>query len=154
MYPKYFDQFGMLPEISSQPRSYVCLPHKYEDCTPQELETAYAKVGLKPPSQRPTKRVKRPKLTLQEKFEAFHAEHPEIYDLFVQFSREIKGAGFKRYGIQSIAERVRWHVDTGFEWEKGEFKLNNNHCSRYARLIMQREPDLKGFFQLRRLLVQ
>ena len=30
-----------------------------------------------------------------------------------------------------------------------EFKLNNDFTSRYARLIMQQEPDLEDFFEVR-----
>lgn len=32
-----------------------------------------------------------------------------------------------------------------------EFKLNNNFRSHYARALMQRERELAGFFELRRL---
>jgi hypothetical protein len=32
-----------------------------------------------------------------------------------------------------------------------DFKLNNNYHSRYARLIMEREPGLDGFFETRGL---
>jgi hypothetical protein len=30
-----------------------------------------------------------------------------------------------------------------------DYKLNNNYCSYYARLIMHREQDLDGIFEIR-----
>jgi len=35
--------------------------------------------------------------------------------------------------------------------DQTEWKLNNNYTSRYARLIMEQEPDLEGFFVTRGL---
>ena len=32
-----------------------------------------------------------------------------------------------------------------------EWKINNNFAPHYARLIMEQEPDLKGFFEVREL---
>jgi hypothetical protein len=32
-----------------------------------------------------------------------------------------------------------------------DFKLNNDFTSRYARLLMQSEPELDGFFEVREL---
>ena len=32
------------------------------------------------------------------------------------------------------------------------FKLNDHYTSRYARLIMEREPDLRGIFRTRKLM--
>lgn len=84
---------------------------------------------------------------IQERFEQFHAAHPEIYYLLVQLSRDVKRRGLKRYSMKAVWERARWHyiVDKG----NGDFKLNNNFTAPYARLIMQQESDLQGFFETR-----
>jgi hypothetical protein len=87
---------------------------------------------------------------IQERFEKFHAENPEVYRLLVKFAREAKAAGRKKYGIASLFERLRWHVDIELKGEK-EFKLNNNYRSRYARRIAAVEYDLKDFFEVREL---
>ena len=85
-------------------------------------------------------------ITIQEAFEAFHQEHPEVLLYLVNYSFELLRKGFAYYGIKSIYERVRWHIQV----EKGdrEFKLPNNFHSRYARLIMRLYPELEGFFKL------
>lgn len=87
--------------------------------------------------------------SIQARFERFHADHPEVYALLVRFTREAKDMGRRaHYGVAAVFERARWHA----EIEKTEeFKLNNNYRSRYARLIMEQEPDLDGFFSLREL---
>ncbi len=88
--------------------------------------------------------------TIQEKFEKYHAERPEIYDQLLRLTRELQSYGFRHYGMKSIWERMRWH----FQIEKGdqEFKLNNNYTSRYARKLVHDHPELEGFFEMRELL--
>lgn len=90
-------------------------------------------------------------LTIQEQFERFHALHPDVYPLLVRFAREVKATGRKQYGIGALFERLRWHtyIEQGVADE--HWKLPNNYRSRYARLIMQQEPDLDGFFVLHQL---
>jgi hypothetical protein len=92
-----------------------------------------------------------PKLTIQGRFEKFHRENPHVYDLFVQYALEAKARRHQRYGIQSIAERVRLHLDVEVEDQYSGFKINNTHLSRYARLIEENEPELKSFFTKRQL---
>jgi hypothetical protein len=88
--------------------------------------------------------------TLDEKFAAFHKANPHIYRILVNFCREVKGAGHDHYGIKAIFERARWfhHIELR---SKEPFVLNNNFTSRYARAIMMCEPDLKEFFEVRKL---
>jgi hypothetical protein len=87
--------------------------------------------------------------TIQERFEAFHAENPEVYQLLCRYSREAKSAGRNHYGIEALFSRIRWHKQ--IETRGDDFKLNNDFRSRYARLLMQKESDLDGFFELRNL---
>ena len=85
--------------------------------------------------------------SIQERFEVYHAAHPEIYPLLVRLARDVKQRGFERYSMKAIFERARWHMNI----EKGDrdFKLNNNYHAPYARLIMAQERDLAGFFETR-----
>jgi hypothetical protein len=55
----------------------------------------------------------------------------------------------KRCSIPLLFERVRWFymVETTGD-EAADFKINNNFASRYARLIMENEPDLHGLVEL------
>lgn len=86
---------------------------------------------------------------IDEDFKRFHAENPQVYSLLVQFSRVAKESGRKRFGIRMIWERMRWYV--AIETKGDEYKLNDHWHSRYARLIMEQEPDLAGFFETREL---
>jgi hypothetical protein len=88
--------------------------------------------------------------TIQERFEEFHETHPEVYAYLLALCLELRRKGFKRYGIRSLWERVRWHFQV--EKELGaDFKLNDHFHSRYARKIVQNHPELDGFFELREL---
>lgn len=89
-------------------------------------------------------------LTIQQSFEHFHHTHPEVYDYLVGLAHKLINRGYTHYGIGSLYEHARWHFE--FEQkEHEEFKLNNNYRSRYARLIMEQEPELRTFFELRHL---
>ena len=81
------------------------------------------------------------------RFKDFHEANPHVYELIKRFTMEAIAAGFKHYGIQSIAERVRWH--TAIETEGEALKLNNNHTAYYARMFMDDYPDHEGFFRTR-----
>lgn len=90
------------------------------------------------------------RITIQEKYEAFNRAHPEVKTYLVALAFEVLRKGYAHYGISPLWERMRWHFY--MEKDLGEdFKLNNNHRSRYARTIMAENPDLEGFFQLREL---
>jgi hypothetical protein len=82
----------------------------------------------------------------QEAFEKFHEENPHIYDLLVELAKEAKEA-HACYGIGGLFEVLRWNKTV--KTKDKSFKLNNNHRAHYARLIMEQEPDLKGFFNTR-----
>jgi hypothetical protein len=86
--------------------------------------------------------------SIESAFLQFHRENPEVYNLLVKFAREARNGRRKRYSIDAIVHRVRWHYDIEIN-RIDEFKINNNFTSRYARLIMQQEKDLAGFFEVR-----
>lgn len=96
----------------------------------------------------------RPQLTGDQSqeglFQRFHAEHPEIYRELCRLARNLKSQGLEKYSIVGIYEVIRFNDAYSNTGEK-PFKLNNNYRSRYARLIMENEPDLQGFFETREL---
>lgn len=94
--------------------------------------------------------VHRLEASIQARFETFHAANPRVYDLLVEFARQLHGRGFDHCGISLIWERMRWELAITTVDPDG-FKLNNDWRSRYARLIMEREKDLAGFFRTREL---
>lgn len=85
----------------------------------------------------------------QRKFEKFHSENPHVYEHLVRLARKVKAAGKTKYSIWSLINQVRWHIE--IETTGDTFKLSNDYSSRYSRLIMQQEPDLKGFFTTKQL---
>tara|TARA_Y100000310_G_scaffold332169_1_gene407238 strand:+ start:512 stop:901 length:390 start_codon:yes stop_codon:yes gene_type:complete len=93
---------------------------------------------------------------LEQKFWEFHRVHPEVYEYIVRFARQwrkSRGDG-AHLGIKALFERVRWELYVTSLSEKPPPKLNNNHTAFYSRLVMTREPDLVGIFNLRRQRVQ
>lgn len=88
--------------------------------------------------------------TIQARFLTFHADNPRVYELLCRFARQIRGRGYERVGIKLLWERVRWEVMIETNDPDG-FKLSNDYHARYARLIMENEPDLAGLFRTREL---
>ena len=85
----------------------------------------------------------------RKKFEQFHADNPDIYDMLVEMARKVKARGFK-CSIYFLIERVRWFlmIETTGEQAR-DFKINNNFSPFYSRKIMAENPDLDGMFDLR-----
>ena len=84
---------------------------------------------------------------IDDRFNEFNANHPHIFDLFCRFALQVKERG-KKIGAKAIAERMRWEIYfERAEWE--EYKINNNYISRYARLAVEKYPDLITVFNFR-----
>ena len=90
-----------------------------------------------------------PEATIEDRFIAFHHANPQVYSELVSQARLLKGSGCGCASIALLYERLRW---LHFIATKGkeEFKLNNDFRALYARLIMDQETDLKGFFRTRK----
>jgi len=79
---------------------------------------------------------------------AFHENHPEVWDLFVQFSFQMINRGYKNYSANAIFERIRWEKDAGGDGVT-QFKLGNNYRAFYSRRFMRVYPEHEGFFRTR-----
>jgi len=84
----------------------------------------------------------------EERFNAFHLQHPEVYKAICDKSRILKRRGVNHYGIFALLNVVRYHSDVSAN-KSSPWRLNNNFAPYYARLIMRQEADLQGFFELR-----
>ena len=82
---------------------------------------------------------------LLKKANEYHQKHPEVWDLFVQFTFERINRGFQHYSAKGIFERIRW--ETSIPTDPGEFKLSNKHTPFYARAFMKIYPNYVGFFR-------
>jgi len=91
-------------------------------------------------------------VTWQERFERFHNAHPNVYEELVRLCRIWRSRGRDLWSITGAYEVLRWERHLlGLPDQHEEYKLNNNYCAYYARLIMRQEPDLVGIFNLREL---
>lgn len=90
------------------------------------------------------------RMTLDERFDAFHRDNPAVYEQLAAQARSAKSKGHSSYSIKTLMELVRWHHTVEIETDE-PFKLNNSYASRYARLLMDQEADLADFFETRTL---
>lgn len=88
---------------------------------------------------------------LEADFRRFHAAHPEVYNELVALCHELMRRGYQKFGIATVYEVCRWRSMIQHSPDSQPFKLNNNHRAYYARMIMERNPDLRGVFATRKL---
>ena len=84
---------------------------------------------------------------IEERALIFHLDHPGVYQALVQMARTLKDKGHSKIGIGMLWEVLRWRWMMSAP--KGDYKMNNDYRAFYARMIMEKEPDLKGFFNTR-----
>jgi len=87
---------------------------------------------------------------IQRKFERFHLQHPEVYEVLARTARGGKRLGLSEWGIGAVYEVARWQHAVNTKGAE-HLKISNDFRSRYARLLMEQEGDLKGFFRTREL---
>jgi hypothetical protein len=101
-----------------------------------------------PPETHPaTRRAK----TIDARFRVFHEANPQVYALLVKLAREAREKGHNRISIGMLWEVVRWNRFVSVVDTSSRYELNDNYRSRYARLIMEQEPELDGVFEVREL---
>jgi hypothetical protein len=89
--------------------------------------------------------------TIQDRFDEFHSKNPHVYTRLVEMARRWKTmTGESKVGIGMLFEVLRWDSGTKVATQE-PFKLSNDFRSRYSRLIMENEPDLRGVFNTRQL---
>lgn len=84
-------------------------------------------------------------------FWAFHEKNPIIYDTLVRLARRALQRRRRQIGVRMLWEAMRWELTVETVDPNSDYKLNDHYTSRYARLMMAREPDLLGAFELRGL---
>lgn len=93
--------------------------------------------------------IPKPEETIDDRFVAFHAANPDVYEELRALALSGARRGLRRLGIKSLFEVVRWNRALATRGEP--WKLNNDFTSRYSRLLMDQEPELDGIFELRAL---
>lgn len=90
-------------------------------------------------------------LSLDERFERFVEKNEWVIDRLAQMALYWKRRGRKHYGIKSLCEKFRWDYLDAVADPTCDWKINNSYTSRLARLLMERHPELDGFFETREL---
>jgi hypothetical protein len=85
--------------------------------------------------------------SLSERYAAWRALNPSIYEHFKRFAVEALEAG-QKIGAKAICERIRWEVRIRY---RGDFKVNNSFPSRMARELIKEDPRFGDFFETRKL---
>lgn len=85
------------------------------------------------------------------RFREFHEKNPQVYQQLVKHARTAKARGKPKISIELLVNVVRWYTFLHTDDPNSEFKINNNYKSRYARMIMEQEPDLSSIFNLREM---
>ena len=80
---------------------------------------------------------------------AFHTAHPDVYAELRRMAIQFVARGHNQLGIGMLWETLRYHTLLGAQPGEETFRLNNNYRALYARLLMEREPMLRGVFTTR-----
>ena len=91
------------------------------------------------------------KVSSQEAFELFHKLNPHVYRNIVMLARRLKERGRQKTSVWFLVNVLRWEHLMQTQDPSSDYQINNNYLSRYARLIMEREPRLADFFEVRQL---
>ena len=84
---------------------------------------------------------------MRRQWAAFHDANPDVYLELRRIALALVRRGRRRYGIGGIFEVLRWQ--RAMNTTDTDFKLNNNYRAFYARFLMNQEPELAGFFEVR-----
>lgn len=87
--------------------------------------------------------------SIDEAFRAFHTANPHVYAEIERRALALHRVHAVRVGIGAIVEAMRY--DFALKTKGGEFKVNNNFRSRYARLLVADHPELRDVVELREL---
>jgi len=88
---------------------------------------------------------------LLQKWRAFDAANPKVYESFKVQAFKVHAIGFKHYSAWTILTAVRFQYDLETDRADDEFKINNDFVALYARKFLYDYPHMEGFFELRSL---
>lgn len=94
-------------------------------------------------------------MTVESKFDAFHAANPHVYGMYKKFAAQAIRAGVKKMSSKLIIERIRWEttvMTTGAGWSpvtKKPFQIDNRFTCWYARKFMADHPKAGDLFEIR-----
>ena len=83
------------------------------------------------------------------KFPDYHKLNPQIFIELEKISLHAYQRGITRWSIEAAFNIVRWNRFTTAADYDG-FKINNSYKAFYSRMLMNKHPELRGFFKTRR----
>jgi hypothetical protein len=89
--------------------------------------------------------------TIEERFRAFHAANPQVYQYIIKLTKAQYMRGKERFGLKALWEQIRWHIALGEIRIRGDYMLNNDFTSRYVRMLVAEHPAYRGLFETRML---
>lgn len=90
--------------------------------------------------------------SIQERFDAWLAtpDGQLVYRECRERALRLRARGWRHFAIGALWESVRYDRSVQVGPDDG-WRLNDHYRSRMARLLMDTEPDLAGFFETREL---
>jgi len=64
---------------------------------------------------------------------------------------DLRRAGWRHFSVDALWHSMRFDAAVKVGPDADGRKLNDRYTSRLARLLMEREPELQGFFETRKL---
>jgi hypothetical protein len=100
--------------------------------------------------------------SIEEAFQEYHKNNPEVFSLFCEQVRKAVGMGKKKISSKAVINWIRWEkylitndVDLfNIEGKERSFMINDAFHSRYSRLYVQLYPQHEKLFEFRRLRTQ
>jgi len=88
-------------------------------------------------------------MSIDEHFAEFHRANPHVYQRLETIALELYRAGRKRISLRDLWGFLR--IEQLRVVGAGEYKLNNNLISRFARLLLANHPELEAVVELREI---
>lgn len=89
---------------------------------------------------------------LDAEFIQFQRDNPTVFPQFRMLAVKLKAKGINRWGAKAIWEVLRYEMALKSVTSGEKYALNNNFTSRFARKLMDEEPEeFAGFFETRTL---
>lgn len=142
---------GFACEGMLAPAKFTVVPEQMES-----LGTFIAEMDTKTPTAsaaKPRGQESRPDDAIQKRFETFHANNPQVFDLLTERANMLKAQGRTRVSMSELWEWLRYDAKLPNSRPLDgttKFKLSNDYRSRYARLLVQNE-ELAQLIELREL---
>lgn len=102
-----------------------------------------------PPAPPPPPIVLKKSPTIEDRFQRFLVEQPEVVYEFIELARKAKAAGRRRVSGKLLIEVIRWGM---FIEHDRTLKINNVVTSRLVRHVQEQNPDIADLFETRELL--